>query len=1603
MAYIRAVQNGNYSAPSTWDGGVVPTTGDIACADTFRITIDTTSILATLSVAMADLVAAGGVAATNKTGGFGLPDNSTTSIPSGIRFDHSMTVTRGGVSTTVPLHIRPGCTISLGPIVYVSGYAVSGATQLWVVRLDLEASTINATFADFTIPAVESSAGLAIVLNNTVNGGMFNGTFGNCKYVNPGNNLSMMRFFAVSNTSMSTAYNIIINGVIDGYSGDGISFHMEPASTGLPNQNLTYNGATIGENSGSASYCKALRIENVHNVTFTSPLVIGSGLDASDYEIDINGLRGTVLFQGEVTARYYSLRVAGVGDVTFDQAIYFNKNSIGFNLLNTGVIRTKSIIGYGNTSTTMDNTGGLYVSGDSEVIINGDLKYNSGTTMCSPMVSLMAASTKPVTITGNLDGRNGYVSGSTDSSSCLWIENTRIGPITITGNVYGSESGSTSSVNYSSGAIRYSASVATYQNLTINGNVYGGTLSPAISGHSQANVVVDVNGEVHGGGLYGVNTYGPPGIVLYNGYASVKALVHHSSGTVPVWGRVKFRDTLQAYVKVRDTSLVEFILNTQINVIPTASDVRFGVSTGVTVGTLVVPQASTVLDGVVFDNGTTGTLSIGGGGTVDLSSVQTVVDAIKLKTDKLTFSDVPNMIPNPTNDTHWNNVVLAMHMNGADMSTLFTDEKGKDVTRIGNTVIKTSQSKFGGSSAYFDGSSGLSVSDQNDFNIGLANFTIEFWFYKISGSSQTYQKLIQFGPNGGAPAGENGLWVVANRATANECLPFVDTYSGAYSSPTGWGTQPTQDAWHHLAVVRESDVWTIYIDGAVYATGTLAGYSISKADVYIGQNSLGGERFNGYIDDIRITKGVARYTAPFTAPTTSFNTYSLIQDGIITAIDSNVISGTVVSGGGTSGSCDLTNVEAGITAIKAKTDKITFTASGVVADAGTTGGSGTVDLSPITSAISTVDGKVTSIKTKTDQLTFTVDGVVADSSNSTTSVDLSPVTTAISTLQTDVSSVKAKTDKMVFSDVFISDSSSDQDYNNVIFLSGCSGTNNSTIFTSISPNVITFTSGPVVSTAQSKFGGSSWYFDGSGGYMTVDAVDLHSMANFTVEMFLYIPSVSSGFQHVIGSWNGNTTLGWHIGVDAVGKPGFEVSTSGSYESPNSMNSGTAMTLNAWHHLAFVKNGTTYTLYVDGVQSLRKTGGPSTMYNTGNTITIGARDNNSQKLKGYIDSIRITGNISRYNSEFTPTSIEFPGITGTLETHIKAMPDVAADITSLQTLMTLLDSKVAAVKLKTDQLSFSSGKVIADASVVDYTSQLSAITSTVNAISDAVDLIDAVTSKIAFETVYSEGDPNLAQVIFKAEFNGTNGSTVINADTGQTGTNQGSPSLNTAYARTGVSSVALSSSIVSYGNISSLNLGANDFTIEFSVNFSSIASSAGDYAGVVGKMASNGDFSWICYVTEGKMNFLTSGTNAIATAHPTVLSAGAWYDVAISRTGDILKFYVNGVLSQVSCTGMNMTTTTAPFFIGRLAYDISSYHMFGYLDRLRITVGTGRYNSVAPVSPPVSEYPTTLNGIAQSYRVVANCDSGTTIPTDLTDRLTDLRNRINAIHFIVKDE
>src|SRR5574343_525741 len=131
MSYIRAIATGNFSSTSTWNGGVVPGAGDVACADTFRITLDVDP-LADLSVAAADLVAAGGTAGTSKTGGFTVPGGATRTIAS-VRYDHSMTATRNAASTS-PLVVTHG-TVTLGTIEHINGSGYTATTTaLWVVN-----------------------------------------------------------------------------------------------------------------------------------------------------------------------------------------------------------------------------------------------------------------------------------------------------------------------------------------------------------------------------------------------------------------------------------------------------------------------------------------------------------------------------------------------------------------------------------------------------------------------------------------------------------------------------------------------------------------------------------------------------------------------------------------------------------------------------------------------------------------------------------------------------------------------------------------------------------------------------------------------------------------------------------------------------------------------------------------------------------------------------------------------------------------------------------------------------------------------------------------------------------------------------------------------------------------------------------------------------------------------------------------------------------------------------------------------------------------------------------------------------------------------------
>lgn len=230
-----------------------------------------------------------------------------------------------------------------------------------------------------------------------------------------------------------------------------------------------------------------------------------------------------------------------------------------------------------------------------------------------------------------------------------------------------------------------------------------------------------------------------------------------------------------------------------------------------------------------------------------------------------TFTDVKGHTV--TAFTH--NTVLLLHCDGSDGSTTFVDVKGHSISANGNMQIDTAQSKFGGASALFDGTGDyLSVPDSADWAYGSGDFTIEFW-YRFNAT-----------PTGSFGSATNNQWFYGQRVDAsnyvyvygyNNAITF-DVWSGS-NVVTVQATGLTHDtiAFHHCAVVRNGSTFTIYVDGVSKGTAsTASSLPDLAAALHIGQWPGGGGYLNGWMDDIRITKGTARYTANFTPPTEAF-------------------------------------------------------------------------------------------------------------------------------------------------------------------------------------------------------------------------------------------------------------------------------------------------------------------------------------------------------------------------------------------------------------------------------------------------------------------------------------------------------------------------------------------------------------------------------------------------------------------------------------------------------------------------------------------------------------------------------------------------------------
>jgi hypothetical protein len=224
-------------------------------------------------------------------------------------------------------------------------------------------------------------------------------------------------------------------------------------------------------------------------------------------------------------------------------------------------------------------------------------------------------------------------------------------------------------------------------------------------------------------------------------------------------------------------------------------------------------------------------------------------------------------------DPDYSSVSLLLHGNGTNGSTTITDNSPspKTVTAVGNAQISTDQSKFGGASLVFDKvDDRLTLAASSDFAFGTGDFTIEFWaysrdvsavqkgFFQISsatgGLSTSYVNgiLIYQGGGVGGRTLDGGLVAVVNNNFIGSNVAVL-----------------TPNTWFHVALTRASGTARLFFNGNVHA-------SIANTSDLTGSNLVVGGVYNtvflydGYIDDLRITKGVARYTSNFSVPPAQF-------------------------------------------------------------------------------------------------------------------------------------------------------------------------------------------------------------------------------------------------------------------------------------------------------------------------------------------------------------------------------------------------------------------------------------------------------------------------------------------------------------------------------------------------------------------------------------------------------------------------------------------------------------------------------------------------------------------------------------------------------------
>jgi len=230
-------------------------------------------------------------------------------------------------------------------------------------------------------------------------------------------------------------------------------------------------------------------------------------------------------------------------------------------------------------------------------------------------------------------------------------------------------------------------------------------------------------------------------------------------------------------------------------------------------------------------------------------------------------------VPGYALDINYANVALLLRANGTNGSHVFSDSSllPKIVSTVGAPLISTDQSRFGGASVYLDGSDDyLTAPSSADFDFS-ADFTVEAWIRP--------SRVV--GTNAVVCRQEIGTGAVFQFRLNDSVLQGVLRGTGGIDIHVLSGGVVTTNTWQHVAFARRAANTYLFLDGDLVASGTSSVIvipSVARPLILgaVDDGSTPTSFFQGFIDEVRVTNTVSRYTSSFTPQDSAFGDWNLL-------------------------------------------------------------------------------------------------------------------------------------------------------------------------------------------------------------------------------------------------------------------------------------------------------------------------------------------------------------------------------------------------------------------------------------------------------------------------------------------------------------------------------------------------------------------------------------------------------------------------------------------------------------------------------------------------------------------------------------------------------